>query len=302
MKVVIFGAGGQDGQILASQIESHGGTVLRVAKAHPANPLSATGIRDLFRRESPDHIYFLATHHRSSESAPESLAAEWIKSFQIHLEGWVNVLEGAKSHCPKARLLFASSAHVFGLPHVVPQTEGTLFQPTCAYGCSKLAGMEAGRFFRDQYQLHVSHAILFPHESVFRGPGFLSQKLLQAAQKSVQDPSHRIELGDPEATCDWGYAPEYTLAMQKMINLECPEDLVVATGHEAKVSCFADSVFSCFGLDWKKHVGIRPDLLKKPTRRYVGDASRLFRKTGYQPRTHLPELARQLVADLAKFP
>jgi hypothetical protein len=30
MKSIIFGAGGQDGQILAKQLESRGGTVLRI--------------------------------------------------------------------------------------------------------------------------------------------------------------------------------------------------------------------------------------------------------------------------------
>lgn len=298
MKSVIFGAGGQDGQILGKQIESNGGTVLRITPGHPANPLSAEAVGSLMRKEAPDRIYYLAAHHRSSEQTPDSHATEWIKSFQIHLEGWVNVLDGAHQYCPRARLLFASSAYVFGHPLNVPQDEATPLQPTCAYGCSKLAGMEVGRFFREQHEMHVSHAILFPHESVLRSPNFLSKKLLLAAQKAVQDPGHQIELGDPEATCDWGYAPEYTSAMQRILDLKTPEDLVVATGFEAKVAQFAEAIFACFGLDWKKHVVTKSGLLKKPPRRYVGDPSRLRQKTGSYPNLHLPQLAQRLVNDL----
>lgn len=302
MKTVIFGAGGQDGRILAKQIESKGGAVLGITPTHPANPLSATAVSDLIRKEKPDEIYYLAAHHRSSEQTPESDASDWIQSFQIHLEGWVNVLDGAHKHCSKARLLFASSAHIFGHPSQVPQNEATPWRPTCAYGCSKLAGMEAGRFFREQHGMHVSHAILFPHESALRGPGFLSKKLLLAAQKAAQDASHQIELGNPEATCDWGYAPEYTAAMQSILGLDTPDDLVVATGFEAKVSQFAEAIFACFGLDWKNHIVTRAGLLKKPARRYVGDPSRLLQKTGSCPVLHLPQLAHRLVQDLQPQP
>lgn len=298
MKAIIFGAGGQDGQILARQIEANGGSALKITPTHPANPLANVAVGDLIKKEAPDHIYYLAALHRSSEQAPQSDAEEWTKSFQIHLEGWVNVLDGAQRHRPKARLLFASSAHVFGHPAKVPQNEVTPLQPTCAYGCSKLAGMEAGRFFREQHAMHVSHAILFPHESVLRGPNFLSKKLLLAAQEAARDPSYQMELGNPEATCDWGYAPEYTSAMQNILDLETPEDFVVATGFEAKVAHFAEAIFACFGLKWENHVLTRPDLLKKPTRRYVGDPSRLRQKTGSSPSLHLPQLAQRLVDDL----
>ncbi|MDA0324040.1 MAG: GDP-mannose 4,6-dehydratase [Verrucomicrobia bacterium] len=298
MKSIIFGAGGQDGQILAKQLESRGGTVLRITPTHPANPISVDSVNHLIREELPDRIYYLAAHHRSSEQTPDSDGAEWMKSFQVHLGGWVNVLDAVKEYCPQTRLLFASSAHVFGLPKQIPQDESTLFQPTCAYGCSKLAGMQVGRFYREQHGMHVSHAILYPHESVFRGPVFLSKKLLLAAQQAAQNPSYRIEVGDPEATCDWGYAPEYTLAMQNILELEKPEDLVVATGFEAKVAHFAEAIFACFGLDWKKHVLSKPELLKKPTRRYIGNSSQLLQKTGSHPRLHLPQLAQRLVNDL----
>jgi GDPmannose 4,6-dehydratase len=300
MKAVIFGAGGQDGRILAKQIEAKGGTVLGITPTHNANPLSAEVLGDLMRKEQPDEIYYLAAHHRSSEQAPESDASEWIQSFRIHLEGWVNVLEAAHKNCSEARLLFASSAHIFGHPSQVPQNEATAQQPTCAYGCSKLAGMEAGRFFREQHGMHVSHAILFPHESILRGAGFLSKKLLLAAEKAAIDPSYQIQIGNPEATCDWGYAPEYTSAMQDILQLETPDDLVVATGFEAKVAEFAEAIFACFGLDWQKHVLPRPGLLKKPMRRYVGNPSRLRQKTGSSPSLHLPLLAQRLVEDLAK--
>jgi len=302
MKSVVFGAGGQDGRILATQIESSGQHVLRVNRLDPVSPLSGESLSSFLIKEQPDQIYYLAAHHRSSEEKPVSISSEWVLSFRVHLEGWIQVLEVVRNHLPKTRVLYASSAHVFGDPSVVPQNENTPMRPTCAYGCSKLAGMEAGRYYRQEHQLYVSHLILYPHESIFRSPNFLSKKLLLAAQSAAIDPSFSIQIGDTEATCDWGYAPEYTESMQNVLKLDEPDDFVVATGHEARVCDFAKSVFNCFGLEWERHVFSRPDLLTKPKRRYVGDASKLFNKTGFRPSLCLPELAERLVRDIREMP
>ena len=301
MKAVVFGAGGQDGRILSAQIESSGHQVIRVTRADSGNPLDEGGLSYLLRTEKPDEIYYLAAHHRSSEDKPTSISSEWIQSFRLHLEGWIHVLEVMRNHLPRTRVLYASSAHVFGDPSVVPQNENTELRPTCAYGCSKLAGMEAGRYYRQEHQLHVSHLILYPHESIYRAPTFLSRKLLLAAQSAALDPSFEIQIGDPESTCDWGYAPEYTKIMQNVLKLEEPDDFVVATGHEARVCDFAKAVFDCFGLDWERHVVSKPGLLTKPKRRYVGDAAKLFKNTGCRPSLCLPDLAERLVRDMREM-
>ena len=301
MKSAIFGSAGQDGHILAGQLESAGGSVIRIGCRDLGDPLADPDWESFLRREKPEFIYYLAAHHRSSEERPDDFALEWIQSFRVHLEGWIQILEAARKHLPQTRLLYASSAHVFGEPAQVPQNEATPMIPTCAYGCSKLAGMEAGFFYRKEHQMHVSSVILFPHESIRRGPMFLSKKLLLAAQEASRNPNFQVEIGDSDAICDWGYAPEYTLAMQKIAALDQPGDFVVATGHGCRVADFAEGVFSCFGLDWKRHVVSRPNLLTKPSRKYIGDSAKLFQKTGYRPQMTLPELAKRLVLDLREF-
>ena len=298
MKSAIFGSAGQDGSILAGQLESAGESVIRIGRRDSGDPLGDPDWGNVLRREKPDCIYYLAAHHRSSEQKPDDFASEWIQSFRIHLEGWIRILETVRKHLPETRLLFASSAHVFGEPAQVPQSEATPMIPTCAYGCSKLAGMQVGLFYRKEHQMHVSNVILFPHESIHRGPMFLSKKLLRAAQEASRNPDFRIEIGDPDAVCDWGYAPEYTLAMKKVLSLDQPHDFVVATGQGNRVADFAEGVFSSFGLDWRQHVIPCPSLLTKPSRKYIGDAGKLFEKTGYRPKMTLPELAEQLVHDL----
>jgi GDPmannose 4,6-dehydratase len=297
MKLVIFGAKGQDGTILSQQAKAEGHKVLCITALDSANPLNAQGVSSMLEKEAPDQIYYFSAYHRSSEEPPKSDVIEWDRSFQTHLHGLLNVLDAVRKHCPKARILYAASAHIFGIPPEVPQTENTLFRPNCPYGCSKLAGMQAGEWYRSTYDLFVSNAILYPHESIYRSDVFLSKKLLLAAREASKNSKHTIWIGDPEAVADWGYAPEYTQAMRDILALKDPNDFVISTGHSATVADFAEAIFAENGLDWRNHVQVDPSILTKPKRKYVGNPQRLFHATGRKPLTHLPELAQRLVRD-----
>jgi GDPmannose 4,6-dehydratase len=297
MKNIVFGANGQDGTILCHQLRAAKDSVLGVGKSDPCNPLNKDKLTNLFSSEKPDRIYYLAASHRSSEAVVTDIAKEREDSFRVHFQGWQNVLEACVEKSPKTRLLYASSAHIFGNTSVFPQNETTPFHPDCVYGESKVAGMRASINAREKHGLFVSHAILFPHESIYRSNGFLSRKLLSAALEAKKDSCHKITLGDLSATSDWGYAPEYTRAMTSILELEEGGEYVLATGTEYTVAEFADSVFRAAGLDWRQHILTKKDLLTKPKRRFCGDASKLHSAIGHTIKTYLPDLGRQLVVD-----
>jgi GDPmannose 4,6-dehydratase len=297
MKVIVFGANGQDGRILCQQLRASKHSVLGVGKTDLSNPLHKEALTSLLLGEKPDRIYYLAASHRSSEAVVTDLAKEREDSFRVHCQGWQNVVEGCLAKTPKTRLLYASSAHIFGNTSVYPQNETTALRPDCVYGESKVAGMRVSMEAREKHGLFVSHAILFPHESIYRSNGFLSRKLLSAALEAKKDSSYKITLGDLSATSDWGYAPEYTRAMTSILELEEGGEYVLATGTEHTVAEFAESVFRAAGLDWRQHILTRNDILTKPKRRFCGDASKLHSVIGNSIQTHLPELGRQLVVD-----
>jgi len=297
MKVIVFGSNGQDGRILCQQLRASKHSVLGVGKTDPCNPLYKEALTSLLSAKKPDRIYYLAASHRSSEAVVTDPAKEREDAFLVHCQGWQNVLECCLSKTPKTRLLYASSAHIFGDTSIQPQNEITPLRPDCIYGKSKVAGMRASIEAREKYGLFVSHAILFPHESIYRSNGFLSRKLLSAAFQAKKDSSYKITLGDLSATSDWGYAPEYTRAMSSILELEQGGEYVLATGTEHTVAEFAESVFQSAGLDWRQHILSRKDILTKPKRRFWGDASKLHSAIGHSIKTHLPDLGRQLVAD-----
>jgi len=103
-------------------------------------------------------------------------------------------------------------------------------------------------------------------------------------------------LGNLEAKRDWGYAPEYVDAMWRMMQLDEPDDFVVATGETHTVREFVQLAFDYAGLDWEKYVEIdekyfRPnevDILQ-------GDASKAERMFGWRPSVRLDGLVKLMV-------
>ena len=53
----------------------------------------------------------------------------------------------------------------------------------------------------------------------------------------------KLLLGNLEATRDWGYAPEYVVGMWKMMQLEKPEDIILATGENHSIREFVELAF-----------------------------------------------------------
>ena len=55
-----------------------------------------------------------------------------------------------------------------------------------------------------------------------------------------------LKLGNLNAKRDWGYAPDYVEGMWKMLQIEKPDDFVLAT-NETKSSDFINECFLFFG-------------------------------------------------------
>lgn len=299
MKVLIFGAAGQDGILLRQLCTKLGWSWKGIDRGGPGDPLKDRGcLREIIKSYKPHRIFFLAAHHRSSEEAEDQFA-EWGRSFETHLLGWIRVLEVVRETCLTSRLLYASSAYIFGSSsnNTYPQNEKTPRKPECAYGHSKLAAMDVSKEFSAKYGLRISNVILYPHESIYRKKGFLSRKLLDAAITASRNPSSKIQVASLSATADWGYAPEYVAAMNRILDLPDDGDFVLATGRESSVGEFADSIFSPLGLKWQNHIEENLRLLSKPARRMVGDATMFASRTGKPISIKIPELGERLVLD-----
>ncbi len=305
-KAVIVGCNGQDGRLLYDLLAARGYRIIGIAR----NRLRATSgggrrrvdihdfqqVRRLLRSFKPREIYYLAAFHHSSEQDTNlDDGALFRKSQEVHVSALLNFLESMRGMDSPARLFYAASSHVFGASRSGRLSEAAPFDPGNIYGITKAAGVMACRYFRRCYSLYSSVGFLFNHESRWRDPSFLSRKIVQGALAVKAGLRDELVLGDLDAEVDWGYAPDYVEAMHAILQLPHPDDFVVATGRRHSVREFVQTAFAELGLDWSRFVRSDPGLLTKPRSAFIGDPSKLRRRTGWKARTNFREMIRALL-------
>ncbi|PWU05531.1 MAG: GDP-mannose 4,6-dehydratase [Verrucomicrobia bacterium] len=291
----IIGCDGQDGKLLSEQLQAEGHHVVGIRR-NTLNISDRNEVITFLSELNPQEVYYLAAFHHSSEDEIKIDDAELFnKSFAVHLHGLVHFLEGIKQSAPACRLLYAASSHVFGEPALSPQNENTPLQPRNVYAISKVAGMEACRYYRKNHGVYAASAILYNHESPYRKAKFVSQKIICGALSIKQGKQEELVLGNLDAAIDWGYAPDYVDAMRRCIRLKQADDFIVATGETHTVREFVEIVFDEVGLDWKKHVRTNPQLLTKSTMPLKGDATKLRLATGWRPTMDFVTMVKSLL-------
>ncbi|MBF0614176.1 MAG: NAD-dependent epimerase/dehydratase family protein [Magnetococcales bacterium] len=314
MKALVVGSSGQDGYYLTRQLQARGVMVFgcnRQGLFGPdggfLGPLDVTcpeSVQQVVAAWRFDRIFYLAAWHHASEESPGAVTEGMGRSWAIHCQGLIHFLDSLRVMHPTGRLFYAASSHVFGQPDFIPQNEMTPFRAITPYGITKAGGIQICRMMRARYHLFASVGILYNHESPRRGARFLTRRMVRAAVAIARGCSEELVLGDLHAQVDWGYAPEYTDAMIRILESDQPDDFIVATGRLHRVCDLAEAVFGCLGLDWRLHVREDASLLHKvhETGVLVGDWSRLQRATGWEPTTALDRLAHILVqAELERF-
>lgn len=274
---MICGVTGQDGAWLARLLLEKGyevwGTSRDAQNTRAAN-LEALGILDSVRlismapndfrsvltaldRSDPAEVYYLAG--QSSVSLSFEQPVETLDSI---VAGVLNVLETIRLRRQPVRFYNAGSSECFGDTRGQPADEQTPFRPCSPYGVAKASAHWLVANYRESYGLHASTGILFNHESPLRPKRFVTQKIVQSAGRIAAGSQERLLLGRLDICRDWGWAPEYVEAMWRMVQLDSPEDFVIATGRSHRLEEFVAAAFAIHGLDWREHVDESRELFR----------------------------------------
>jgi GDPmannose 4,6-dehydratase len=243
----------------------------------------------------PDEVYNLAaqSHVRVSFEEPEHTA-------DTTGTGSVRLLEAVRLSGIETRYYQASSSELYG-DSPPPQDEDTPFRPRSPYAAAKLYSYWITKNYREAYGLFAVNGILFNHESPRRGETFVTRKITRAVAAIKAGRQDYVYLGNLDSIRDWGYAPEYVEGMWRMLQVDEPDDYVLATGVGITVRDFMETAFSHAGLDWEKHVRF-DDRYLRPTEvdSLIGDASKAGKKLDWTATVYGRELARLMVdADIA---
>jgi GDPmannose 4,6-dehydratase len=298
VKALITGACGQDGWYLSEFLVGKGYEVVgtRRGNEEPADEppgvqmvfgdvSDALCMRTLVEEHRPDEVYNLAaiTHVGDSFSA---MAA----AFDVNAVGTANCLDAAARI--GAKFYQASTSELFG-DSPPPQREDSPMRPRSPYACAKLAAYWLTRNYRER-GMHAVNGILFNHESVRRGGGFVTQKVARAVAAIKRGTQRDLVLGNLDAARDWGHARDYVRGMW-MLMQQPADDYVLATGQMRTVRDLCEVAFTHAGLDYREHVRTS-EAFRRPleVERLCGDA-RKANAIGWWPQVTFEDMIREMV-------
>lgn len=310
---LIVGISGQDGSYLAHHLLAKGYIVWgtsRNIKDKNFNGLKKLNIfnqvllrkmcaddykdvLEVFSESKPDEIYNLAGQSSVGLSFSEpKLTVDSI------IQSTLNQLEAIRHLFPQTKFYNAGSGEVYGNRNDGPSNEATKFSPASPYAAAKASSTHLVKLYRECYNLFACTGILYNHESPLRPNHFVTQKIIEFAQKIKFDQSFKdgqLILGDLRIIRDWGWAPEYVEAMWKMLNIETPSDYVIATGVTQSLQDFTKVVFKEADLNWENYVVSDPGLfrLTDPKKTY-GDSSEARKNLQWKPKIVGSQVAKKM--------
>lgn len=305
-KIFVVGAGGQDGKIISKILQReyiigfYKNLIVDLKKNqnYTINQYSKELIFDVVEKYKPEYLYYFASYHHSSEEKPEDDLNLIEKSNFTHFILYGYFLEALREYSPHTKVFYSASSLIFGNPACSVQDELTPINPICIYGITKAEGLFLGRYYRNKYGLFISNGILYNHESEYRSDRFLFPKVIKTAIDIKNRRKDKLLIGDLSSINDWGYAYDYVNAMIKILNLNSPDDFIIATGEGHTVKEFLEIVFSRLGLDYRDYIlqDERIIVRKKPV--LIGNPRKLIEKTGWQRSVSFKEMIIKIMEDI----
>jgi len=141
---------------------------------------------------------------------------------------------------------------------------------------------------------------LYNHESPRRTPEYLTRKVTQAVARIAKKKQDNLALGDLTAKIDWGYAREYMGTAWQILQLDKPDDFIIATGEAHSVREWVDKAFAVVGLKADDYLVSDPRFMRPTkTSALIGDISKAKKTFGYEPKYKIDKLVKLMVeADL----
>lgn len=261
---LIAGITGQDGAYLAKHLLETGYRV--VGSSRDAQTCDRSRLRRLGILDDVELISIAPNDFRSVLKALSSLAPAEVYnlagqtsvglSFDQPVEcmesiagGTLNFLEVLRYLGAPTRLFSAGSSECFGDTQQNPASETTAFHPRSPYAVAKSTAFWQVANYREAYGIFCCTGILANHESPLRPQRFVTQKIIEGVRRIKRGESEELRLGNLDIWRDWGWAPEYVVAMHQMLQASKANDYLIASGHTTSLREFVRLAFAAAELE-----------------------------------------------------
>lgn len=310
-KIIITGVLGQDGSYLAEHLITLGYHVYGITRRRSSDALSygfLNHLRDNDRFQlvhgditdypfisnliadiKPVKFFNLAAQSHVGHSFSNPLS-----TFEADANSVVGILSSIKKDSPSTKFYQASTSELFGGISCPDSgyNEKSPFHPRSPYGVAKLASYWSTVNFRESFGLFSCNGILFNHGSPRRGLDFFERKLSHNVARIKLGMSKKIVFGNLDASRDLGDSRDYIKAMNAMLDLDKPEEFVIATGKSYKMLDMVKIMFEIANIgDWRDYIEFDKDLLRPAEVPFLlGNPAKAINAMGWTPDNRIERL------------
>jgi UDP-glucose 4-epimerase len=241
--------------------------------------------KDVGGKELVIHLAASATTKESSMGWSDPLY-----DYRVNALGTLHLLRAVAELADRPRIVYASTAAVYGIPERVPVDESHDTRPISPYGVSKLAGEKYCYAYWHEHALDVVTVRIFNTY----GPRQTRYVMFDLLTKLRACPERLEVLGDGEQVRDYCYVSDTVdgllIAAQKGV---AGSVLNLASGEPVVIRELVGRMLKAAGLDGTTEVCYTGHTWRGDIPKLLGDSTKL-RRLGFKPRVSLEEGLRRL--------
>lgn len=330
MKVLISGAGGQDGlNMIDYLLKNTNNEIIATSRNMNSNIFSdyfsnkkflflqmdiidEISVKEIFKKVMPDYFINFA--------AKSSVANSWKHpklTFLTNSLSIITILELIKDLKSSCKFYSAGSSEEFGDIETTPQTLSHPLKPRSPYGASKCAARHIVKVYRESYNLFAIHCVLFNHESPRRNKHYVTRKITSNLARIKHELEQKgkitpFELGNINTRRDWSDSEDFMEAIWLMLNQDKPDEYILSSNKDYSVKDFINLACKHLELNYKWVVNSNPIKTKlyinnqmaisisedfyRPAEINVmrGDCMETYKKLNWSPKTNFNQLVKKM--------
>jgi len=309
-RVLVTGAAGFVGHHLVRELEAAGHTVLTTDAAPAGSPAAAglpsyapVDLRDaaalqaLVRDARPDAVVHLAAISYVPDNAHDPALA-----LCVNIGGTWALADALRAEAPHARLLFVSTAQVYGTaPAAAPLREDSPLLPLSLYAVTKVA---CERFLLARHAVDGLDAVVARpgnHTGPGQSPKFVAPAFARKVLDALAGRAPSVRVGNLDSVRSFADVRDVVRAYRLLLERGASGGVYnVAAPANVRIGDLLDRLFALAG--GRAPIEADPALWRPTDACQDIDASRLRADTGWEPLLSLDDTLRDLLEDARRRP
>ncbi len=253
-----------------------------------------TTVARLLAEVQPSVVYHLAaqSHVGRSWEDPSGTVNDNVASA-------VSVLEAIRHSAARARVVWASSCEVYGVPEQLPLTEDARLAPANPYAVSKVAGDLLAAVYASAHGIAICRARAFNHAGPGQLPSFVISSLAQQAARARLQGVARVEIvtGNADARRDFTDVRDVVRAYRLLASSDvAPGVYNICSGHSVSTSDNVRTLASLIEPIEIEHTVDPTRVRAHEVMDHRGSYERIAAATGWRPQIPLAQTIADTIA------